>query len=72
MGGKLVIESYSKEQINYKTGGPLDINFLYSINELEKDFSDFETIQIEEIIRNVNEGKYHNGMASVIQIVGEK
>lgn len=71
-GGKLVNEAYSKEQINYKTGGPLDINFLYSINELEKDFSDFRTIKIEEVLRTVNEGKYHNGMASVIQIVGEK
>lgn len=71
-GGKLVIEAYSKNQLKYKTGGPENIDFLYSRNELKIDFSDFETIQIEEIIRSVNEGKYHTGMASVIQLVGEK
>ena len=59
-------------QLKYKTGGPENIDFLYSRNELKIDFSDFETIQIEEIIRSVNEGKCHTGMASVIQLVGGK
>jgi SAM-dependent methyltransferase len=71
-GGKLVIEAYSKEQIVYKTGGPQNIELLYSIDELEEDFYEFETIQIDQIIRSVNEGKDHNGISSVIQVVAEK
>ncbi len=71
-GGKLVIEAYSKEQLAYKTGGPPDSELLYSINELETDFSDFKTIQIKQIERIVQEGKYHNGLSSVIQLTAEK
>lgn len=70
--GKFVMEAYSKEQLAYKTGGPLNTELLYSINELKKDFSDFTTIQIEQLIRTINEGKYHNGISSVIQLVAEK
>lgn len=71
-GGKLVIEAYSKEQLAFKTGGPPIVELLYSINELEGDFSDFKTIKIEQLERNISEGKFHNGLSSVIQVIGEK
>jgi SAM-dependent methyltransferase len=71
-GGKLVIEAYSKEQLACKTGGPQNAELLYSINDLETDFSDFKTIQIEQIERIVKEGRYHNGISSVIQVTAEK
>lgn len=71
-GGKFMMEAYSQEQLNYKTGGPLDVKLLYSIDGLKKDFSSFSTIQIEQVERVINEGKFHNGLASVIQVVGEK
>ena len=71
-GGKFMMEAYSQEQLNYKTGGPLDVKLLYSIDDLKKDFSNFPTIQIEQVERVINEGKFHNGLASVIQVVGQK
>ncbi|MBL7920709.1 MAG: class I SAM-dependent methyltransferase [Bacteroidia bacterium] len=71
-GGKCVLVAYSKEQLKYNTGGPLNADLLYSINELEEDFSDFKTILIEQIEINISEGKFHDGLSSVIQIIGEK
>ena len=53
------MEVYSQEQLNYKTGGPLDVKLLYSIDELKKDFYNFPSIQIKQVERVINEGKFH-------------
>jgi 2-polyprenyl-3-methyl-5-hydroxy-6-metoxy-1,4-benzoquinol methylase len=71
-GGKLVIEAYSKDQLNFKTGGPMDEKLLYSLEELREDFSAFEDLEIKKLEREIHEGKYHNGMSSVIQVVAIK
>ena len=71
-GGKFMMEAYSQEQLKYKTGGPLDVKLLYSIDDLKKDFYNFPSIQIKQVERVINEGKFHNGLASVIQVVGQK
>ncbi len=72
-GGFLVIEAYSKEQLQSKSGGPSDEKLLYSLDEIEADFAE----QLDFIIkrntkRPVLEGKYHTGVGSVIQIFGTK
>ena len=71
-GGKLIIEAYSKEQLHFKTGGPMDEKMLYSIDELKEDFSDFEDIIINQAQREIHEGKFHNGQSSVIQLIAIK
>lgn len=71
-GGKLVLEAYRKEQLEFKTGGPMNPGMLYSKEELATDFADFTTISIEEKQREVNEGPYHHGQAAVVQVVAVK
>jgi len=71
-GGKLVMEAYHKNQLNFKTGGPMSDKLLYSEEELRSDFDAFTSIQIEMVERDVNEGQYHFGKASVIQVIGMK
>lgn len=71
-GGKLVMEAYSKDQLKFKTGGPMDENLLYSVEEISEDLSAFEDLEIKQIEREIHEGKYHNGLSSVIQIVAHK
>jgi 2-polyprenyl-3-methyl-5-hydroxy-6-metoxy-1,4-benzoquinol methylase len=71
-GGKLVMEAYHKNQLNFKTGGPMSDKLLYSEEELISDFDAFNIIQIEMVERDVKEGQYHFGKASVIQVIGMK
>ena len=71
-GGKVVLEAYNKSQIEYKTGGPMTTDLLYSEDELASDFSAFNELSIHEKVREVKEGQFHFGMAAVIQVVGVK
>ena len=71
-GGKLILEAYRKEQVDYKTGGPMTTDLLYSVDELQSDFAEFTDIQIIETVREVKEGKFHFGQAAVIQVIAVK
>lgn len=71
-GGAIILEGFSKEQITKNTGGPQNIDMLFSKEELQTDFSDFSVLTISESETILNEGPFHQGMASVIRVVGMK
>jgi SAM-dependent methyltransferase len=71
-GGKLVLESYHKSQLQFKTGGPMTDTLLYSEEELRSDFQAFENLKITQMEREVHEGAFHFGKAAVIQVLAEK
>ena len=71
-GGKLIIESFSKEHINKTSGGPKDPELLFSEKELLKLTTGLKTKLIESKTINLVEGKYHKGISSVIDFIGEK
>lgn len=76
-GGIIIFEAFSKNHINYNTanpkvGGPKDIDQLYSIEEIKKDFQGFEIIEIIETEVELSEGSFHIGLGSVIRFVGRK
>lgn len=71
-GGKLIMEVFSKEQLNFQTGGPSDAELLYSEAEILSDFPCFKPEMLKTIKRELKEGIYHRGQASVIQFVGVK
>ena len=71
-GGKLIMESFSKEQLFHSSGGPKDIEMLYSKKEMQSDFADFGELQVEKTETELNEGNFHVGYASVIRVVGTK
>lgn len=76
-GGILILEGFSKKQLennsrNPKSGGPKNIDMLFSVEGIEQDFSNYEIIELSEKDINLNEGLYHNGKSSVIRFVGRK
>lgn len=71
-GGTLIMEAFSKEQINFKSGGPRDINALYSLDEMNSDFSGLKINHLSQTIKELYEGSYHSGNASVIRLVAVK
>jgi hypothetical protein len=66
------MECYAKEQLAYKTGGPNNIDLLYSKEILKNDFNDLKIHQLiqEEIYHS--EGTHHEGKASVLRMIAEK
>lgn len=76
-GGIIIFEAFSKKHLEYlakndKVGGPKDIESLFSIAEIQSDFSNYEIIELEEKEIELNEGVFHNGTGSVIRFVGRK
>ena len=67
-GGVLLIEAFSKSQINNDSGGPKDISSLYSIEDIRQDFSEFTIKSLSEHQIQLSEGPYHKGTADVIRL----
>ena len=71
-GGKLILESFSKNQFGKSSGGPQDLKMLTTLDDIKNDFKEMSTILLEEKNILLNEGDKHSGEASVIRYVGEK
>jgi len=71
-GGKYILEAFDKEQIKRNTGGPKNIDLLYSLEEINNDFHDFNFIHFSKEEIKLHEGHGHEGFAIVIRFVGEK
>ncbi|WP_319480527.1 class I SAM-dependent methyltransferase [uncultured Draconibacterium sp.] len=71
-GGTIILEGFSKEQINRNTGGPKDISFLFDEKELKNDFKNFSSITTHKSDLELDEGLYHRGLASIIRLKGIK
>lgn len=70
--GRLLIEAFSKEQINNISGGPRSIDLLYSENDVLSLTNDLRIEIMESKSIQLEEGKHHKGKADVIRFVGVK
>ncbi|HVK13500.1 MAG TPA: class I SAM-dependent methyltransferase [Gemmataceae bacterium] len=71
-GGVLVLEAYTPNQLGRGTGGPQDPDMLVSLATLTEELAGLEFVHAQELDRDVREGAYHTGVASVVQIVGRR
>ena len=71
-GGLLLIQGYRPEQLQYKTGGPSQVERLYTRELLEEAFGDFSSLEIKEHDSVISEGTGHVGMSALIDLVGRK
>ena len=72
IGGELFLEVFSKNQINNNSGGPKNIDMLYSLEDLKADFANLEIVSCEEISTSLNEGNHHIGKADIIRMILRK
>lgn len=70
--GIILLESYAEDQLARNTGGPKDPDMLMTVAKIEREFPNFEPILLQELDREVCEGTYHTGIASVVQFIGRK
>ena len=69
-GGVLVLEAYTPGQLGRGTGGPQDPDMLVSLAGLTEELAGLEFVHARELEREVREGAFHTGVASVVQVVG--
>ena len=68
----MLLEAYTPAQVARNTGGPQDPDMLMARVDIEKEFPNCEPILSQEIEREVVEGQFHTGLASVVQFIARK
>ena len=68
----MIIQGYTPKQLQYRTGGPKQIENLYTRAMLEEAFSDFCDLLIVEEEREMHEGTSHVGMSALINLTARK
>jgi len=68
----LILQGYTPKQLHYGTGGPKQIENLYTEAMLKEAFGDFADLRIVEEELEMREGSAHSGMSAVIGLTGRK
>ena len=71
-GGLLILQGYTPKQLDYGTGGPKELENLYTRDLLEKTFGDFHDVKFVEEELEMHEGAAHGGMSAVIGLTARK
>jgi hypothetical protein len=71
-GGLLILMGYTPKQLEYGTGGPKEIENLYTRQMLKAAFGDFRDLSFTEEELELHEGVRHAGLSAVIGLTGRK
>lgn len=72
-GGLIIMEVFSKNQINNESGGPKNPEMLSDLDDLiQNDFADMAIVYSKEEVVDLDEGAFHKGRADVIRLVAVK
>ena len=68
-GGLLLLEGYTPKQLEYRTGGPPQVENLYTAPMLREAFRDLEVLELREYEDQLEEGERHTGRSALIDLV---
>lgn len=71
-GGVILIQGYRPEQIGYGTGGPKELDHLYTATMLQTAFAGFDILHLVEHDAVIHEGTGHDGMSALVDLVARK
>ncbi len=71
-GGLLLLEGYREEQLAYRTGGPPNIENLYTEDSLRRAFSTWEIELLDAYDAEIEEGTGHSGKSALIDLIARK
>lgn len=72
IGGTIIIEVYSVNQLGRDSGGPTDARVLYTPDRLKSLLKGTDICQLEEQEIELREGKYHQGKAMVLRALATR
>lgn len=67
--GRILLELFTPAQLGHSSGGPKDVDLLYSEAQARTDFAQAKTLYAEELEIELNESKFHRGPAAVVRAV---
>lgn len=70
-GGIIIFEAFSKEQLEFSSGGPKDEKMLFSLEDIKSEFPNVEFKELKTEVIELSEGEHHKGKASVVRFVGK-
>jgi len=70
--GVLLLEAYTPDQLNYKTGGPPSAEMMMDSQLLESELGQLTFSMLEEKVRDIHEGSFHHGEGAVVQLIAKK
>lgn len=71
-GGRLHLLGYAEAQLGLRTGGPKDLERLYSRDLLEREFAGMEIVVLTEYRAELSEGTAHRGPSALIGLVARR
>lgn len=71
-GGLFLLQGYRQEQLAYGTGGPPDLDNLYTEAMLGQDFAAWEIAHLRAHDSEIREGTGHSGPSALIDLVARK
>lgn len=71
-GGVVILEAFAPGQLAFSSGGPKDVDLLYSAEILRRDFAEAEVLELAESVVELEEGKMHSGPGAVVRGVFRK
>ena len=67
--GLLLLQGYTPKQLEYRTGGPPNLDHLYTEALLREEFSDMTIIDLQAYESVLTEGTQHSGRSALIGVV---
>lgn len=71
-GGLILMQGYRPEQLDFRTGGPSDVDRFYTESLLKGAFSDFDILELRSYVAVLDEGRGHRGRSALIDLVGRR
>jgi len=71
-GGLLILQGYTPKQIEYDTGGPPQVENLYTAALLREAFAGMTILHLAEHEDVIEEGTRHRGLSALVDLVARK
>lgn len=70
--GVLLLQGYTPKQLDYKTGGPPNLDHLYTEDLLTEAFADMDIVELAAYEDVLTEGTQHSGPSALVGMVARK
>lgn len=70
--GLILLQGYTPKQLDYKTGGPPNLDHLYTEELLRDAFGDLNILELQAYEAVLREGTQHSGQSALIGLVARK
>jgi 2-polyprenyl-3-methyl-5-hydroxy-6-metoxy-1,4-benzoquinol methylase len=70
--GMILLEAYTPLQLEYRTGGPPVAEMMMDASSLSSELNGLKFLHLQECVRDIHEGEFHEGKGAVVQLLAMK